>query len=95
MDNLPLERGIVTDAASRLRLIHEVDKAFRQSSEAFLKRSEGDYSPDPKANRFPPVEPTTAPTKEAPEGNTVRALFKLRDGVKITDPNLSKRSGSI
>jgi integrase len=77
VDNLLLERGIVTDDASRQRLIQEADRAFRQVVEQQLKRSEGDYSPDPKGDRFPPVtDPAVAPKGE-PERLTLRALFKL------------------
>lgn len=77
VDNLLLERGIVTDDVSRARLITETDRAFRQVAQQQLKRAEGDYSPDPKANRFPPVaNPPAAPT-EPPGTLTLRGLFKL------------------
>lgn len=73
-DRLLLEQGIVTDDASRARLLIELDRALRQAAEQQLKRSEGDYSPDPKENRFPAL--SVAP-KAALEGSTIRALFKL------------------
>lgn len=77
IENLLLERGLVTDDASKRRLVQEADKAFRQVAEQQLKRAEGDYSPDPKANRFPPVAALEAKPKGTPEKLTIRAMFKL------------------
>lgn len=77
VDNLLLEQGIVTDEASRKRLIEETDRAFRQVAEQQLKRAEGDYGPDPRANRFPPVASATSAPAEHPDKPTIRALFKL------------------
>ncbi|MDD8023124.1 MAG: site-specific integrase [Paracoccaceae bacterium] len=74
VDNLLLERGVVTDETSRNRLIQETDRAFRQVAEQQLKRAEGDYSPDPKADRFPAL--AGAPQASA-EKTSIRALFKL------------------
>ena len=73
-DRLLLEHGIVTDDGSRTRLLTELDRALRQAAEQQLQRAEGDYTPDPKANRFPDL--SIAP-KAAPEGSTIRGLFKL------------------
>ncbi|WP_420344717.1 DUF6538 domain-containing protein [Paenirhodobacter sp.] len=77
VDKLLAEQGIVTDEASRARLIEETDRAFRQAVALNRKRSEGDYSPDPKSDRFPPVmAPENA--QPVPEvGLSIRALFKL------------------
>lgn len=69
-----LEHGIVTDDASRTRLLTELDRALRQAAEQQLQRAEADYTPDPKGNRFPDL--SIAP-KAAPEGSTIRGLFKL------------------
>lgn len=77
VDALLLEHGIVTDDASRTRLIQETDRAFRQVAEQQLKRAEGDYSPDPKANRFPPVAAPDEEPKSRAEKLSIRALFKL------------------
>lgn len=77
IENLLLERGLVTDDASKKRLVQEADKAFRQVAEQQLKRAEGDYSPDPKANRFPPVTASHAKPKGGAEKPTIRAMFKL------------------
>ncbi|MFD2173368.1 DUF6538 domain-containing protein [Rhodobacter lacus] len=77
VDTLLLERGIVTDASSRQRLIQETDRAIRQVVEQQMKRAEGDYSPDPSANRFPPVQPVTPGASAPTEKLSVTALFKL------------------
>lgn len=77
-DNLLLEHGIVTDDYSRTRLLQALDHALRQAAEQQLKRAEFDYSPDPKANRFPALSaPVAVPPKVASEGLTIRAAFIL------------------
>jgi hypothetical protein len=55
-DRLLLEQGIVTNDASRARLLTELDRALRQAVQQQLQRAEGDYSPDPKEHRFPCAE---------------------------------------
>ncbi|MFN3723580.1 MAG: DUF6538 domain-containing protein [Paracoccaceae bacterium] len=77
IDNLLLEHGLVTDEASRKRLVQEADRAFRQVTEQQLKRAEGDYAPDPKANRFPPVVTVDTKPEKKSEALTIRAMFKL------------------
>lgn len=47
------EEGIAVDEASRARLLREIHKAWTQAASQQLKRSEGDFAPDPQANRFP------------------------------------------
>lgn len=77
-DKLFLERGIVTDDHSRRRLLEEIDRAMRQAAEQQQKRANGDYSPDPKANRFPSLrigESSIPP--ETLAGPSITALFKL------------------
>ena len=81
-DRLLLEEGIVTDDASRARLLHELDRALRQAAEQQLMRAEGDYSPDPKANRFPAL---SAAPKVSPQGVTIRSLFGLWERDHLAD----------
>lgn len=53
-DRLLLGEGIAcTDDASREMLLGEIDKALRQAFEARERNAEGDYRPDPMAERFP------------------------------------------
>lgn len=77
VDNLLLQRGIVTDDASRSRLITETDRAFRQVAEQQSKRAEGDYSPDPRAGRFPAPEVADGVTPKGTEKVTITGLFRL------------------
>ncbi len=71
VDQLMLSEGIALDASSRSRLLHEVHSALKQAAEQQLKRSQGDYSPDPKADRFPKLGPAKS------DGPTLPDLFKL------------------
>lgn len=95
VDNLLLEHGIVTDAASRLRLIQEADRAFRQVAEEQLKRSEGDFSPDPKASRFPSLEDPAKVPEGKPEGTSIRALFLLWERDHIAEGKAAKTVGDF
>lgn len=76
VDNLLLEHGLVTDAASRQRLIIVAERAFRQVVEQQLKHAEGDYSADPEAARFPAVDTTEVKSKSV-QGGTIRALLNF------------------
>lgn len=57
VDALLSERGIVTDAHSRERLLDRVHKALTQAAEQLKRNAEGDYRPDPDADRFPEFKP--------------------------------------
>jgi len=72
-DDLLLGEGLATDAYSRTRLIEETYRAHRQAAEQQLKRAEGDYRPDPNADRFPPL---SASAKKAAKVS-IRDLFEL------------------
>nr|WP_207631986.1 hypothetical protein [Methylobacterium sp. NI91] len=64
--------GLVIDADSRARLNDEL-LALRQATVLQLRRAEGDYSPDPQANRFPSFPEVTRNTKAV-------SLLALFDG---------------
>lgn len=53
VDDLLLRKGISTDPDSRRRLIEELDKALIQAAAVLKRNAEGDYRPDPDAERFP------------------------------------------
>lgn len=91
-DRLLLEKGLVTDDASRARLLTELDRALRQAANQQLKRAEGDYSPDPKANRFPAL---SAAPKSAAEGVTIRALFKLWERDHLAEGKTARTAGDF
>jgi integrase len=80
-DRLLLEQGIVTDEVSRNRLLQEVHRSTKQWAEQQLKRAEGDYSPDPKADRFPRFAPTSSAPDILTDGDkvtpTISSLFHL------------------
>lgn len=52
-DELLSKLGIVTDRASRAALLQEVAKAFNEAAAKLKRNAEGDFRPDPIADRFP------------------------------------------
>ena len=50
------ERGMLLDADSRRVLDYKIAQAMRQAEEQAGRYLEGDFSPDPLADRFPPIE---------------------------------------
>jgi integrase len=91
-DRLLLEQGIVTDDASRTRLLAELDRALRQAAEQQLKPAEADYSPDPKANRFPAL---SVAQKAAPDDITIRGLLKLWERVHLANGKVARTVGDF
>ena len=75
VDELLLAEGIATDAHSRSRLLKEVQRAWEQATQQQHKRSQGDFSPDPEAGRFPDWE-TPRPVSSASSGPTISDLFE-------------------
>ncbi len=76
VDELLEEEGLVVDDYTRTRLLAEVRNAWVQLTEQQHKRSRGDFSPDPNANRFPKWEPENKP-EPSPSGATVSQLFEV------------------
>ena len=79
-DRILQEEGLSTDDFSRGRLNRALHDVWLQWSAYQLKRSKGDYSPDPKADRFPlPFEPEGAlqANPKASQGVTITSLFEL------------------
>lgn len=75
VDEILLEEGIAVDQTSRWRLIVEAQRAWEQATEQLQKRSEGDFSPDPNANRFPEWQPENTPSASSPR-LTLSDLFQ-------------------
>ncbi|MCO5961787.1 DUF6538 domain-containing protein [Sinorhizobium meliloti] len=73
VDELLLSEECRTDTKSRDSVIQHVHAALIQAAEQQLKKAEGDYSPDPKADRFPPLRPKNDKSKPT----TLADLFKL------------------
>ncbi|WP_371157000.1 DUF6538 domain-containing protein [Jannaschia sp. 2305UL9-9] len=78
-DRLLSENGLAADGYSHTRLCTEMHKVWVQWATYQLRRSDGDYRPDPNADRFPEVPPKKAPQRQPKEtrGITLEALFKL------------------
>lgn len=67
VDRLLLARGIAAvDAASRRLLLAAFVQALRDAFENRARNAEGDYSPDPKSQRFPEWGPTEELPKAMP-----------------------------
>ncbi len=75
VDELLFSEGIATDAHSRSRLLKEVQRAWEQATQQQHKRSQGDFSPDPDAGRFPDWE-KPKPASGASSGPTITDLFE-------------------
>lgn len=78
--------GLVVDRETRLRLLEHVADACLDAGWALKRAAQGDYTPDPKAARFPPFQATPA----APGGITLTDLFDR--WARETGPAPSTRS---
>ena len=76
-DGLLRETGLSADAYSRSRLIGEMHRARLDWAEYQLRRAGGDYTPDPRAQRFPTLQPENAEVPNAPVKVTISELFEL------------------
>ncbi|RRN76003.1 DUF6538 domain-containing protein [Agrobacterium deltaense] len=73
IDELLQREGLAIDATSRSRLLHEGHTALKQAAEQQLRRSQGDYRPDPNAGRFPELASAHSTKGQV----TLSDLFKL------------------
>ncbi len=75
-DRLLQEAGLAADDHSRKRLIEELHRVQEQWAQFQHRRSQGDYRPDPAADRFPQISSanTGAVVKEKP---TLTGIFTL------------------
>jgi hypothetical protein len=55
VDAILAERGIDVDAAGMATLMRLATEAVEQVDERLLRAAQGDYSPDPREARFPPL----------------------------------------
>ncbi len=72
-DALVRHKGLVIDQESRSRVLHEVSRALDQAASQLKKYADGDYSPDPRANRFPAYK---SPTEKRDNSLTMTAMFE-------------------
>ena len=66
-------KGLVIDGESRARVLDEVSKALDQAASQLKKHADGDYSPDPRANRFPTFQ---NPAEKRSNSLTMTAMFE-------------------
>ncbi len=79
-DRLLLEEGIASVTPESRPLIHDAFRlALNDALQARQRNAEGDYSPDPKANRFPVFKQLQA-TKELPSSAAKLSLTGLLEG---------------
>jgi integrase len=64
VDELLRRKGLRVDAASRERLLLATSDALRQAIQYLRRNAEGDYRPDPDAERFPPWKPKGSQPKK-------------------------------
>lgn len=79
VDLLLAQHGLNIDAASRTRLLAAVSEASRQAGEQLKRNAEGDYSPDPRASRFPEWKPKQTPKPTAGTGGKTSLTGILAD----------------
>lgn len=68
---------IITDPESRWRLVEALAEALNDAAAKLEKNARGDYTPDPKAGRFPEWKPEGA--REASSGGPKLSLMGLFD----------------
>ncbi|MBS0240343.1 MAG: site-specific integrase [Proteobacteria bacterium] len=76
VDAFLLGKGLRIDTNSTEMLLRECAKARLEGIESQLRNAKGDYSPDPKAGRFPPSLDLTQAGAASDKGLTLDALFK-------------------
>ncbi|MBR0670129.1 DUF6538 domain-containing protein [Neoroseomonas soli] len=80
VDQVLMRAGVKADDRSRARLIEAVDRALTQAAEYLKRLAEGDYRPDPNANRFPEWSaPQPAVAAEEPSGSKGSITGLLED----------------
>ncbi|EKS29696.1 DUF6538 domain-containing protein [Afipia felis] len=79
VDALLVKEQIKTTPECRREIIEETDHAIVQAARQRLKEAQGDYSPDPKANRFPKQKSAEV------GGVTITALFKSWQTAHVAD----------
>lgn len=78
-DRLLIDAGLAVDVDSRTRLLDAIARANIQAHQVLERRAEGDFSPDPKAGRFPELQSPTVKSAPPPSAETVTLsdLFDL------------------
>ena len=77
--------ALIIDAPTRAALIEEVDKALVQQAKVLKRFSEGDFRPDPDAERFPEAEKALEPLKKKAPKKASKVAKRTSDGLSILD----------
>lgn len=93
VDELLLSEECKTDPESRERLIRHTHDALIQAAEQQLKKAQGDYSPDPKAERFPPLRSREKESRA--KATTLTDLFKLWERDHLADKGAAGTPGDF
>lgn len=82
VDHLIVRHGLSIDVDSRARLLAAISDASEQAGEQLKRNAEGDYRPDPKAERFPQwmPAPSSAPSAGVTKVAGTATLSGLLDG---------------
>lgn len=91
VDELLLSEECMTDAKSRDSVIQHVHAALLQAAEQQMKKAQGDYSPDPKADRFPPLQPRNDKAK----ATTLTDLFRLWERDHLAEQGSPRTPGDF
>lgn len=78
-DSVLAEDGLLPDADSRTRLLDLVHRAVLLAAEQGKRRAQGDYGPDPNAERFPEV------AKDKTKAVTITGLLALWEREHLAD----------
>lgn len=71
MDKVLSDEGLLPDTHSRLRLLEETHRVVLRAAEQKKRQAEGDYGPDPNAERFPKLD------RDRPKPVTITSLLDL------------------
>lgn len=85
-------KGLLLDVDSHKRLLAAVDKALWQAREQLNRMAEGDYRPDPDADRFPSLElgETKSKGKRAGKNSPIAVFEAYAVERAITDASVKK-----
>lgn len=77
VDRLLAQHGLNIDAGSQARLLIAISEASEQAAAQLKRNAEGDYSPDPKASRFPEWKPKEEPKVAADASDGTGKYYRM------------------
>jgi integrase len=101
-DRILKAHSIQVDAPTRKALLREIHRTDIQALELIERNADGDFSPDPKANRFPAWALPAAPPEAAPSAVSLTQLCGLwerehlaNNGAAKTIPDFRQKLASL